>query len=138
MRRGSPSQGLSTVGFDPWTEDRQSSEWEPFAPLWAEAISDRLGGGLASELLAPDGRQPDAAEVLQRRRLTRVLPLAVEVLPVEQRGLMVPLLSAVTLVGMPLAEPTGEAGQRQIMLLVGQAVEGAKADGIPNVRPSSS
>ena len=53
----------------------------------------------------------------------------------EQRGLMVPLLSAVTLVGMPLAEPTGEAGQRQIMLLVGLAVEGAKAGGISNDRP---
>ena len=135
MRRGSPSLGLSTVGFDPWTVYRQSSEWEPFAPLWAEAISDRLVGGLASELLAPDGIQPGATVVLQRRRPAQVLPLAVEVLPVEQRGLMVPLLSAVTLVGMPLAEPTGEAKQRQIMLLVGLAVEGAKAGGISNDRP---
>ena len=135
MRRGSPSLGLSTVGFDPWTVYRQSSEWEPFAPLWAEAISDRLEGGLASELLAPDGIQPGATVVLQRRRPAQVLPLAVEVLPVEQRGLMVPLLSAVTLVGMPLAEPTGEAKQRQIMLLVGLAVEGAKAGGISNDRP---
>ena len=74
MRRGSPSLGLSTVGFDPWTVDRQSSEWEPFAPLWAEAISDRLEGGLASELLAPDGIQPGAAEVPRRRRLKRALP----------------------------------------------------------------
>ena len=135
MRRGSPSLGLSTVGFDPWTVDRQSSEWEPFAPLWAEAISDRLEGGLASELLAPNGIQPGAAEVPRRRRLKQVLPLVAEVLPVEQRGLEVPLLSAVTLVGMPLAEPTGEAKQRQIMLLVGLAVEGAKAGGISNDRP---
>ena len=135
MRRESLSLGLRTVGFDPWTVDRQSSEWEPFAPLWAGAISDRLEGGLASELLAPDGRQPGAAVVPQRRRPVRVLPLAAEVLSVEQRGFMVPLLSAVTLVGMPLAEPTGEAGPWQIMLLVGLAAEGTKSGGISNEDP---